>query len=495
MHSNERPDPVPGGPPDPKPGAPPDPVPEPAPLPGDRPPAGGRIRRNWKRVGLALVVAFVVASVGRSVLPALGVHVPTGTSGGKPTTEAKSEAPPTVDLNGVLVPGGGQPIITVNPGLVRPGATVAVNGSGFDAGARVDILLGSAKSQKAQQVATVTVGKDGTINSSIAFPSEATGENTKVVTAQQRGSTKVAKAEAMLGQGVASATLSAAAGKPGDTVGLSAKGFASGEDLGVYWGRVNGEPTQILHADEHGSVSKVGVKVGVAPVGPSSLFIVGRKSGSAAGAPFQVLGLYPNVTVKPWAVKAMQRIGFTGKGFVPGERVLIHVNTAGGPPVAALATDGGGGFTNAGFMVPYELKGPQALVFIGEQSRAMANVKFSVLPFQPLVRASTYGGSPGTSISFYADGFGPGEAVHVFTGRGAGGGGELVSAFRVDGSGKARAAGSYLIPGNAGNGVTFSLVGARSGATATVTVKVDNSGGPVDIPPQPKYNLPKDLEK
>ncbi len=469
------------------------------------PEGGGLIRRHWKRVALGTVVLLVVLSVGRSVLPALGIDLPgkpqlPGKSQrtGKPTTKAKSPPPPTVKLDGIPILGGGQPLITLNPGLVRPGATVAVNGSGFDAGSRVDLLLGTGKSQKAQQLATVTATKDGTIGGSVPFPSEiGGGETTREVTAQQRNSNKVAKAAAVLAQGTAQATLSAAAGKPGDTVSLSAQGFASGEDLGVYWARVTGEPSATLHADDGGSVSKVGVKVGAAPVGNSSLFLVGRKSGAAASAPFQVLGLYPTITVKPYAVKAAQRVGFSGKGFVPGERVLVHVNSAGGTPVAALPCDQGGGFGDAGFEVPYELTGKQALVFIGEQSRATATAGFTVLPYQPLVRASTYGALPGTSLTFYAEGFAPNEAVHVSVGQGGGQGGqgELVSAFRVDGSGKAKAGGSYMIPGNASNQVTFTLVGGRSKASASATVKVDSSGGGVDVPPQPKYNLPKDLER
>jgi hypothetical protein len=285
------------------------------------------------------------------------------------------------------------------------------------------------------------------------------------------------------------------AGKPGDTVSLSAQGFAAGEDVGVYWGRVSGDPNAVLHADSGGSLGKAGVKVGVAPVGATSLFVVGKTSGSAASAPFQMLGLYPNIKVKPYAVKAAQRIGFSGAGFDPGERVLLHVNSAGGMPVAALPTDQSGGFSNAGFVVPYELRGQQALVFIGEKSRATATAGFTVLPYQPMARASTYGGLPGTSLTFYVDHFAPNEAVHVYVGRGQGSQGELVAAFRVDGNGRAGAGGSYVIPGNAGNGLTFTLVGARSGASATATVKVDNSGGPVNVPAPPKYTLPPDLKK
>ena len=332
-------------------------------------------------------------------------------------------------------------------------------------------------------MATVTVGKDGTIGSSLPFPSDSGGSQTRQVTAQQRGSTKVATAEAALAQGVAKATLFPAAGRPGDSVSLSAQGFVSGEDVGVYWGRVSGDPSATLHADGGGSLGRAGVRVGVAPVGATSLFVVGRKSGSAASVPFQMLGLYPNITVKPYAVKAAQRVGFSGAGFVPGERVLLHV------------TDQGGGFANAGFTVPYELTGQQALVFIGEQSRATATAGFTVLPYQPQARASTYGALPGTSLTFYVDSFAPNEAVHVYVGRGQGSQGQLVSAFRVDGNGKATAAGSYTIPGNAGNQLAFTLVGARSNASATATVKVDNSGGAVDVPPQPAYSLPPDLQK
>jgi hypothetical protein len=462
------------------------------------PEGGGRVRRKWKRVAFGALVLFIVFSVGRSVLPALGIKLPGKLH--RPTTQpstaiVKSAPPPVVNLNGVPVLGGGKPLITLNPGLVRPGATVSVNGSGFDAGSRVDLLLGDGKSPKAKQMATVTATKDGMIASSLPFPSElGSGGNTREVTAQQRNSDNVAKAEATLAQGTAQAKLSAAAGRPGDAVSLSAQGFANGEDLGVYWGRVTGDPSVVLHSDDGGSVSKVSVQVGVAPVGTSSLFLVGRKSGAAASVPFQVLGLYPTITVKPYAVKAAQRVNFSGKGFVPGERVLVHVNSAGGAPVAALPSDQGGGFGNAGFVIPYELTGTQKVVFIGEQSRATATAGFTVLPYQPLARASTYGAMPGTSLTFYADGFAPNEAVHVFAGGGQGSQGDLVSAFRVDGNGKAKGGGSYMIPGNVSNGVTFALVGARSKASATVAVKVDNSGG-ADVPPQPKYTLPKDLER
>jgi len=475
---------------------------------GPTPPSGGWVTRNWKRVALGVLALFVVVSVGRSVLPALGIKAPgggnpAGNSAGK-STKAQDLPKPAATLGGVQVLGGGGPLITLNPGLVRPSTPVTVTGSGFDAGSKVDLLLsasgsgtGGSKSNKATQVATATAGKDGSIAATFKFPTQASAVGaTQEITAQQRGANKVAKAEAAMAGGAAGeAKLSAVTGKPGDTVTLSVSGFAPGEDLKVYWGRISGPPSATLKADSSGSLSKAPIKVGVASIGNTSLVIVGDKSGAAASLPFQILRLYPTVAMKPYAVKAAQPIGFAGKGFDPGERVLVHLNSAAGQPVMALPTDQGGGFSASGIVIPFELTGRQTLVFIGEQSRASVSSGFMVLPYQPIVRASTYGAAPGTSVTFYVNGFAPNEAVHVYVGRGKGSTGDLIAAFRVDAKGRAGAGGSYMIPGDAQNDVTFTMVGARSNASATTSVKVDNSGGAVDVPPQPKYTLPPDLQK
>ena len=63
---------------------------------------GGRLRRNWKRAAVAVVMAFVVFSVGRSILPALGIHLPGGRSHSPASTQpttARSAPPPTVNLD------------------------------------------------------------------------------------------------------------------------------------------------------------------------------------------------------------------------------------------------------------------------------------------------------------------------------------------------------------------------------------------------------------
>src|SRR5689334_5780240 len=104
--------------------------------PAKRRPAAAKRRRrvsrpkiSGRRLLIAAVAAFLLISVGRSVLPALGIDTPKLPSfggGGEDTPTApvtKAPKAPTVDLNGVMVHGGGDPMVTLNPGLVRLGGS------------------------------------------------------------------------------------------------------------------------------------------------------------------------------------------------------------------------------------------------------------------------------------------------------------------------------------------------------------------------------------
>ncbi|GAA3267884.1 hypothetical protein Dvina_42320 [Dactylosporangium vinaceum] len=469
-----------------------------------------RPKISRKRLLVAAAAAFLLVMLGRSLLPALGIQTPSLGEGDAEPTQVQTKAPPapTIDLNGVMVQGGGAAMITLNPGLVRLGGTVTVQGSGFDQGSMVDVYLGpssapqqpgqarppsGAAAAKPKQVATAKAGKWGVFTANFTFPNTMTTP-VQEVTAQARGGDKVAKADAAVAQGAGQATLSAVVGKPGDTITLTAKGFAPGEQLNVFWGRINGDPNLTLKADEGGSVGKTPIRVGVTAVGTTSLVVVGKTSGAAASAPFQVLRLYPSIKLAPYAVKATQKITFSGGGFAPGERVLVRLNAAGGQPVMAVQTDDAGTFKGAGIVMPFQLKGAQSLVFTGEQSRASVSSGFTILPFTPQARTNAYGGLPGTVVNFYATQFAPNEAVHVTVKTAKGAKPELVAAFRVDAKGAARAVGQYTVPGDTEDTVVFQLHGQRSDATATVNFKVDKSGGPVDIPSAKPYVVPKDLE-
>lgn len=465
---------------------------------------------TWKQILVVTVVALAVISIARSILPSSGgkdaVDL-TGQGSGR-TTEVKvpEVRQPTkiVRFNGHKVPVGAGPVAVLNPALAKPGGQVGVNGSGFDKGARVDVMLstgtskakatGKAKakvsaSDKGRVVASARANRDGVVNANFTYPvGVANAGGTQTVTLAQVGSpTKVAKAQLSAQSGVGLMSLSDDVGTPGTQLQVDAEGFAPNEAIKVYWGRITGVPSTVLHADPAGRLSHASLRVGVGAVGQNTVILVGAKSKTTALAPFQLLRQYPMVLTKPFAARANQTINLTGKGFAPNERVLGYFNSPQGMPVMTMRAADNGTIGGVGFKVPYGLFGRQSLVFVGEQSRASTKTGFLAQKYMPSVRTSTWGGLPGTMLNFYAKGFAPNEAVHVFVQ------GDLVAAFRVNEKGSALAAGTYTIPADAQNKVVFKLVGARSQGVGTATVTVDKSEGKVQLPPQKKYRLPADL--
>jgi hypothetical protein len=458
-------------------------------------PAKKRRKVGWKQVAVPVVAVVVIWQVAKAVTDH-GGSASTAASGRQstvPTSVPSSPATqvPTVTLGGHAVPAGGGPLILVNPGLATPGGQVSVQGSGFIPGTSVAVWLEAGHSGKGTVIAHGTASKYGTLNTGFTMPTSLTGATATVV-AQQGGGGKTATAQIVTPIGVGRATIDGkAAGKPGDTVTISASGFGSGEKVDVFWGRVAGTPAATLTADGSGSIGQASVPVGVAPVGPTTLVLVGEKTKTTATASYQMLGLYPGIQPHPYAVQAGHSATLTGSGFAPGEQVLVYLNAASGPP-ALTATASSAGRLSVNFMVPFGLKGSQTLTALGEESRASVDSGFDVLPYSPVAQASTYGALPGTAISFYASGFAANEVVEVYLGRGQGSSGQLVSAFRVNSQGSAAAAGSYVIPNGTG-GLSFTLVGQESGGSAVAKISVTKPSQPVNVPPQPPYVLPPSL--
>ncbi len=311
------------------------------------------------------------------------------------------------------------------------------------------------------------------------------------VVAQQAGGGKTATASLASPGGVGTASIvGKAAGRPGSVVTVNATGFGPGETVNVYWGRVSGTPATTLIANTSGGVRST-VKVGIAPVGPTTLVLVGQRTKTTATAPYLMLGLYPSTTAHPWAIRAGHSMTFTGSGYAPSEQVLIYLNANRGVPALTPTANSYGDFS-VSFVVPFGLKGVQHLTAIGDQSRAGVTSAFTVLPYMPSAQASTYGALPGTTVSFYAKGFAANEVVEVFTG-GGDGKGTLITAFRVNAQGAASAQGSYVVPSGVGPAVIFTLVGQQSGGTATAKISVSASNGGTTVPPQKPYVLPPSL--
>ena len=467
---------------------------------GHRP--GGKKKFNWKAV-IGIVVAIVVIY---EVFHALADNTgkTASSSHSSTTAPAAPTAPPTptptVTLGGHPVAAGAGPAIVLNPGLVAPGGYVEVEGSGFDPGAAVTVYLEqgskstkstkSASSMKSEVVAHGKTAKWGVLSVGFHMPPTVNTSSATVV-AQEAGGKKTATASLAAPGGVGTASIiGKAAGKPGSVVTVNATGFGPNEPVNVYWGRTSGTPAAQLTANAAGDI-RAPITVGIAPVGPTTLVLVGQRTKTTATVPYLMLGLYPETVPHPYAERAGHAMTFTGTGFAPNEKVLVYLNANRGVPALTPTATGQGTFS-VSFVVPFGLKGKQQLTAIGDESRAVATTGFTVEPYMPSAQASTYGALPGTTVSFYAKGFAANEVVLVYANTVHGR--QLVTAFRVNSQGSAAGEGSYVIPSGVGPELIFNLVGQTSGGTANVKFAVQNAGGgaPV-VPPQPPYVLPPSL--
>jgi hypothetical protein len=447
---------------------------------------GGTKRRfTWKKLLMIAVALLVVGSLVQVVAKSGGFGGALNTTGdnskshnrkGEPKElDTPSQKTKTVRLGGQKVPREAGPIIVINPGLVAPGGKATVEGAGFDAKSTVDLFLKtSAKQTEGKSIATAKTDRWGSINAQITVPEEVS--RGAVVVAQQHDGDKAAEAQLVSGGVIGSVKVNKQVGKPGDSVSLSVRGFQAGEPIDVYWGRAGGKPDATLTADGSGGIGRADIKVGVAPTGPSTLILVGKKSRTTASAPFQVLGLYPSIKSSPYALKAGQRITVSAGGFAPGERILYYINSVGGIPAFTANADANGKVGAVSFSVPFGLKGRQSLTAIGDQTRAVARSGFQVMPYSPAAEPSTYSAKAGTTVSFYVTGFAARENVTLYVG-GPNGDARKITTFQVNDKGAADAVGSYQITKADEGGVTFQLVGSKSGGQAKTSVNAAKQGG------------------
>ena len=389
-------------------------------------------------------------------------------------------------------------IILLNPATVTAGSAVNVNGSGFEAGATVNMYLKRDKSDKGADLGFVQADQSGSFGGfSFTLPEDFAGRTFLVVAKQEGGKAREASAQGNAAANSPVVTFGTQVGKPGDTISFSAKGFVPGEELRAHFNSLSSEPVQKYKIDPGGGIRQASIAVPFGAVGNNSFIFIGEKSQSPVTVPFLMLNLYPNAAVSSYASKADTVLTFTGDGFGPGERVSVHLNNPAAPPVAVFETDKTGAFEGAGaFLIPFDLQGKNTFILRGEQSQAAATVSFDVLPYTPYAEPSTYGGRPGTTVTFYGSGFARNEVVRVFAGATRDSAGKEVACFKADDQGNVRGGGSYTVPSNVRAGtLDFRLVGDKSRGVATASIEVMDAGGPLQtqIEEQP-YSCPFDGE-
>lgn len=377
------------------------------------------------------------------------------------------------------------PLLLLNPAVGAPGSAVSVAGSGFDAGATVDVSVKRSESDKGQDIGFAQVDQGGSFGGLNFNIPDGIGGGTFIVIAQQEKSDKRARATGQVQGASPTAKFGTQVGKPGDRLTVSAKGFAPGETVNVYFNTIGSQPVAALQADQGGALGRASLTVPYGPAGNNSFILMGDRSQSPVTVQFLMLNFYPAAGLSSYAAKADTALSFSATGFGPSESVSIYLNSLQSPPVAAVESNGEGAFANAGeYVIPFSLNGKNTFVFVGEKSQAAVTAGFDVLPYTPYAEASTYGARPGTTITFYGRDFARNEVVHVFVGRGQQSAGKEVSCFKTDDRGGISGGGGYTIPHDAQAGkTTFSLVGSKSKAEAPVAFQLMDPGGAV--PPSP----------
>ena len=218
------------------------------------------------------------------------------------------------------------------------------------------------------------------------------------------------------------------------------------------------------------------------PTGENAVILVGEQSKALSTASFIVVGFFPTIALSTYAPRGDEAVGFSGTGFGPNEQVRVHLNSVTSPPVKTLQSDASGAFEEPyGFDVPFEMKGKQTFVFIGESSGAVVPADFEVIEYSPSIEPSTWSGRPGTIVTFYGTGFARNELVRVNRAAGQHKPAEEVSCFRTDENGGVGGLGSYIIqPTDEVGQLDLELVTEKSLLTLPLSIQILPAIG--DIP-------------
>ncbi|MBI2941720.1 MAG: hypothetical protein HYY04_14915 [Chloroflexi bacterium] len=259
------------------------------------------------------------------------------------------------------------------------------------------------------------------------------------------------------------------------TLGFIAGGFEPGERVRGYLlsqPDVPPEATPVLtvETDRAGNTTWHEFEVPMVSAGPYRLVLVGATSGEQADRTITVEPLHPQLELEPWSGPPGATVRLTGRGFLAGEAIDIAVEGS-DQPVATVSADEWGNFWSVGpVRIPHEAAGQKVtLTAIGQDSRTLVNVTFTVWDLHPWLELDRYAGYGGSFVQFSGGGFGAGEQVRVYQ---AGVSDTPVAVGVANPEGRFWNVGPAQVPVDAMSKVSFVVVGDQSGERATVSFEV-----------------------
>ena len=361
--------------------------------------------------------------------------------------------------------------VVANPSTLTAGGATVLSGSGFANGEQLQVYFDSVLKGTVQVLST---GMFSSLLLTIPAGTAAGAHSVEVVGVSSRLAAEVTLT--VLPNGgppVPILSLSPSSITAGGQVVLSGSGFLAGETIVL---RLNGNLISSVPASPLGSFSGVVLNIPAGtPNGAYSVAAVGATSNTSATATLTVQTTAPTVSagvsLNPTAALRGATIRASGAGFVPGELVLITINSV---VLASVAADGAGGFANLSFVVPSNLGiGPVSVVAFGSTSQRIANALLTVLaaPVASPARVSVAPGStiPGGSVTITGSGFQGHEIILIKVDAG------IVMSPTAGGDGSFSA--TYLARLGLGSH-TILAVGATSQRSATTSLEI---GRPVMV--------------
>jgi len=352
------------------------------------------------------------------------LQVPAGAAPGPHTVIADGQ------LSGASVRGSVRvAAIGLTPAYGPIGTTVAVSGSGFTPGERIDLYVdGDNYSGISVTTGLASADPSGAIGLSFTAPATRTNPYGGGSAALTPGLHKVSlygetsHALASTGFNISALSVSPLGAPDGGYVTVSGGGFSPSESIRLYW---DGDMTTgvYLATQQAASDGTVNASVTVpssAQPGAHTILANGVRSGISLTTTVEVV----SAALDHRAAAPGDTVGVTGTGFLSDEPVQVYFNSGvyGTPTMSGTAgADGSFAASALTFTVPPQLygqaisPGQYGVEVYGTRSKAVVSLTLDV---EPTTLALTPGSGQGnTVVRVQGGGFDPGESVLVSIGQ------------------------------------------------------------------------------
>lgn len=208
------------------------------------------------------------------------------------------------------------------------------------------------------------------------------------------------------GAGGVTVSLSPTSGTVDSSATVTGKGFASGENVAIHWGKVGTTPLATVMASTAGIATAI-VPVPKGPLGRVVITAIGATSKRRGTGEFSIA---PSVRLNRSSGTVGTEVTATLRGFAANQQVNIVWHHAASVVTVATVAASYSGSASVSFVVPAAFFGVHAVDGVGPGAGNVATASFSVAPSMAL---SPTVSSPGSTVRVTLRGFGRLEPVEL----------------------------------------------------------------------------------